>query len=118
MTISGEGPIQSIDYFYSAETAVYWNGTVDRGYFCFNYTGDYEDASFEAPDGSADDGLFISDVRNIDVSSMNATYHVTIDTGYRYHRVSPYDLFLTLAIIGIVGLVSTIFIFTRLVRKG
>ncbi len=74
---------ESFLYVYSAKTARYWNGTINHGHFFFEYLSQYENITYEGPNGTVNGNEISSIMKNWD---GDANYRVIVDTGIRYQR--------------------------------
>ncbi len=99
-------------YVYSAKTGSYWNGTIDYGYFHFEYLSEYENITFRGPNGNVDSNEIISEKRYWD---GNSTYRVEVNTGIKHSGPPPGILLLTCApyLIGILVLIVLIVLSNR-----
>ena len=84
---------ESFHYFYTAKTARFWNGTIQEGYFEFNYLSRMISINFTVPNGTLN-GTKISSLMNN--WNGKADYEITVDTGVRYGNHYPWIQVLSL----------------------
>ncbi len=90
LKVPGTGDyLETFNYFYTAETACFWNGTVHHGVFHLTFNGNYSHINFTAPNAIVNGSEAFSEVWDIDVRNIDANYSVEISTGYTNPPENP-----------------------------
>ena len=107
---------ESFQYFYSAKTSRYWNGSINYGYFKFDYQSEYETIEFDVPNGTLNKSEITSVMHSWD---GNSTYSVLVYTGIGYQPPRPYPEVdpLVIACCLIISIIVILIIILKILKK-